>query len=98
MLTPAKLRRLPRAKVFLAFILIALSSAAASAPIAQADPRRVLNDIKALSAPEMEGRGAGTKGLGRAADLIVRRYKEFQIPPAGTHGYLQPFTLIPGRS
>ena len=96
MLTPAKLRRLPRAKVFLAFILIALSSAAASAPIAQADPRRVLNDIKALSAPEMEGRGAGTKGLGRAADLIVRRYKEFQIPPAGTHGYLQPFTLITG--
>src|ERR1700691_694065 len=96
MLTLAKLRRLPPAKVFVAFILVALSSAAATAPIAQADPARVLSDIKALSAPEMEGRGAGTKGLARAADLIVKRYKELNIPPAGSHGYLQPFTLITG--
>jgi Peptidase family M28/PDZ domain/PA domain len=86
--------RLPR--VVLAFVAVALLSAAATAPIGQADPERVLNDIKMLSAPEMEGRGAGTKGLARAADLIVKRYKELQIPPAGTHGYLQPFTLITG--
>jgi hypothetical protein len=96
MLTIIKLRRLPPAKVFLALILLALLSAAATAPIAQADPTRVLNDIKALSAPEMEGRGAGTKGLARSADLIVKRYKELQISPAGTRGYLQPFTLITG--
>jgi hypothetical protein len=83
-------------KTFLAFIAIAWLSAAATAPAGQADPARVLNDIQALSAPEMEGRGAGTKGLARAAGLIVKRYKELNIPPAGSHGYLQPFPLITG--
>jgi aminopeptidase YwaD len=92
----AKPRQLRLHNVFLAFILVAWLSAAATAPVGQADPVRVLNDIKTLSAPEMEGRGAGTKGLARAADLIVKRYRELQIPGAGTHGYLQPFTLITG--
>jgi aminopeptidase YwaD len=83
-------------KTFLTIIAVALLSVAATAPVGQADPARYLNDIKALSAPEMEGRGAGTKGLARAADLIVKRYKELNIHPAGSHGYLQPFTLITG--
>jgi len=96
MLILAYPRKLRLPKTFLAVIVVALLSAAATAPISQADPARVLNDIKTLSAPEMEGRGAGTKGLARAADLIVKRYKELQIPPAGTHGYRQPFTLITG--
>ncbi len=96
MLTLANPRQLRLPKVFLAFIVVSLLSAAATAPVGQADPTRVLNDIKTLSAPEMEGRGAGTKGLARAADLIVKRYKELKIPPAGNHGYLQPFTLITG--
>jgi aminopeptidase YwaD len=92
----AKPRQLRLPNVFLAFILVAWLSATATAPVGQADPARVLNDIKTLSAPEMEGRGAGTKGLARAADLIVKRYKELKISPSGTHGYLQPFTLITG--
>lgn len=96
MQTHAKPRQLFLPKLFLAFLFVAILSAASTAPITQADPARVLSDIKALSAPEMEGRGAGTKGLARAADLIVKRYKQLQVPPAGTHGYLQPFTLITG--
>jgi aminopeptidase YwaD len=92
----AKPRQLRLHNVFLAFILVAWLSAAATAPVGQADPARVLNDIKTLASPEMEGRGAGTKGLARAADLIVKRYKELKISPSGTHGYLQPFTLITG--
>ncbi len=87
-------QRLPR--IFLASVAVVLLSAAATAPVGQADAARVLNDIKTLSAPEMEGRGAGTKGLAHAADLIVKRYKELKISPAGTKGYLQPFTLITG--
>jgi aminopeptidase YwaD len=83
-------------RVVLVFVAVTLLSAAATAPIGQADPSRYLDDIKALSAPEMEGRGAGTKGLARAADLIVKRYKELKIEPAGSHGYLQPFMLITG--
>ncbi len=94
--TLTKYSKLRPAKVFLVLIAVALLGAAAAAPIGQADSARVLNDIKALSAPEMEGRGAGTKGLARAADLIVKRYKELKIEPAGSKGYLQPFTLITG--
>jgi hypothetical protein len=86
--------RLP-ATVF-AFLVVALGSAAATAPVGQADAVRYLDDIKALSAPAMEGRGAGTPGLVRASDLIVKRYKELKIEPAGSRGYLQPFTVVTG--
>ena len=96
MLTLANQFKLRLPTLFLAFAAVALLSAAATAPAGQTDPARYLDDIKALSAPAMEGRGAGTKGLARAADLIVRRYKELKIPPAGSHGYLQPFTVITG--
>src|SRR5215471_18840490 len=60
------------------------------------DSQRYLEDVKALSAPVMEGRGAGTKGLERASHLIEERYKSHGLEPAGTHGYLQPFTVITG--
>jgi Zn-dependent M28 family amino/carboxypeptidase len=62
----------------------------------QTDSERYLNDVKALSAPEMEGRGAGTKGIERAAHLIEQRYKSLGLQPAGTNGYFQPFTVITG--
>src|SRR5215472_6520426 len=62
----------------------------------QASSQRYLDDVKALSAPAMEGRGAGTKGIDRAAHLIEQRYKALGLEPAGTHGYSQPFTVITG--
>ena len=68
----------------------------ASTPVPQADPTRYLNDIKSLASPEMEGRGAGTKGLTRAEHLIEKRYKELGLQPAGVNGYAQPFTVITG--
>jgi hypothetical protein len=55
-----------------------------------------LNDIKALTTPAMEGRGAGTKGIVRAADLIEQRYRSLGLQPAGTKGFFQPFTVITG--
>jgi Peptidase family M28/PDZ domain/PA domain len=80
--------------------LLALSAvillAGASTPVPQADPARYLNDIKALAAPDMEGRGAGTKGLIRAEHLIEKRYKEIGLQPAGVNGYAQPFTVVTG--
>lgn len=69
---------------------------AASVPVRLADPTRYLNDIKSLASPEMEGRGAGTKGLTRAEHLIEKRYKELGLQPAGVNGYAQPFTVITG--
>ncbi len=90
MLNPLKLRR-----ILLAFALTALL-AGASTSIPQADSTRYLNDIKALASPEMEGRGAGTKGLTRAEHLLEKRYKELHLDPAGVNGYTQPFMVVPG--
>jgi len=86
--------RLPR--IFLALIAVALLIAAATEPVGRADATRYLDDIKTLSAPAMEGRGAGTKGLQRAEELIVKRYRDLKIAPAGSRGYLQPFTVVTG--
>jgi len=77
-------------------LAVAWLAVAATTAVAPADSARFLNDVKTLSAPDMEGRGAGTKGIARAANLIVKRYEELKIAPAGTHGYLQPFTVITG--
>jgi Zn-dependent M28 family amino/carboxypeptidase len=79
-------------------LVVAVSAilVAASTPVPQADPTRYLNDVKALASPDMEGRGAGTKGLARAEHLIEKRYKELHLDPAGVHGYAQPFPVITG--
>ena len=60
------------------------------------DPTRYLADIKSLTAPSMEGRGDGSKGLTRAAHLLETRYRKLGLKPAGTHSYLQPFTVSTG--
>jgi aminopeptidase YwaD len=80
------------------FTLFLSASLAVAAPpaIPAADPHRYIEDIKALTAPVMEGRGDGSKGLTRAAHLIEKRYKSLGLEPAGTHAYFQPFTLITG--
>ena len=41
-----------------------------------------------LAAPNMEGRGAGTKGLAKASQYIEQRYKSLGLQAAGTKGYL----------
>ncbi|MGA2426017.1 MAG: M28 family peptidase [Terriglobales bacterium] len=85
-----------RLAILLALLACALVSAAAPPVISPADPHRYLDDIKALTMPAMEGRGAGSKGLTRAEHLIEKRYKSLGIEPAGTNSYLQPFTVITG--
>jgi Peptidase family M28/PDZ domain/PA domain len=79
--------------VVLAFSLLATATGPSTG---SADSTRYLNDIKTLSAPDMEGRGAGTKGLGRATKYLEHRYKGLGLQPAGTNGYLQPFTVTTG--
>jgi len=88
-MTSAFLYRLQR---LVAVSLLALLFSAAGA----SDSQRYLNDVKALTTPAMEGRGDGTKGLTRAADLIEHRFKSLGLEPAGTDSYLQPFTVITG--
>ena len=83
--------------VFFAFIVLGQLCTAAVPPAVPAeDSQRYLDDIKTLTADSMEGRGDGTKGLGRAAHLIESRYESLGLEPAGTSSYLQPFTVITG--
>jgi aminopeptidase YwaD len=80
----------------LAILVAAAALSAASTSVQNADPDRYLNDVKALASPEMEGRGAGTKGIARAEHMIEKRYKELHLDPAGVNGYAQPFSVITG--
>ncbi|HXY77169.1 MAG TPA: M28 family peptidase [Candidatus Acidoferrales bacterium] len=88
----------PAKKVAILFALLAFAYVSAAAPpaIPSADSQRLLDDIKALTTPAMEGRGAGSKGLTRAEHLIEKRYKSLGLEAAGTNSYLQPFTVITG--
>src|SRR5271170_1543306 len=87
---PSRWRSLALAAAF------ALLAARVLADANSADPKRYLDDIKNLSAPVMEGRGAGTKGIELAAQLIEKRYESLGLQPAGTKSYFQPFTVITG--
>jgi hypothetical protein len=82
-----------------ALLLLVVSTILASATptaVSTADPQRYLEDVKTLAAPAMEGRGAGTKGLTRAAHLIEGRFKSLGLQPAGSNSYFQPFTVTTG--
>jgi hypothetical protein len=78
------------------FLLAASVAFAVPAAIGPADSQRYLNDIKTLTQDKMEGRGDGTKGLVRAEHFLEARYKSLGLEPAGTKGFLQPFTVTTG--
>ncbi|MFI5089298.1 MAG: M20/M25/M40 family metallo-hydrolase [Terriglobales bacterium] len=80
-----------------ALVLIAsLLALQAFADAPAANPQRYLNDVKILAAPDMEGRGAGTRGIDRAAHYIEQQFKALGLEPAGSHSYVQPFTVTTG--
>ncbi|HVO82032.1 MAG TPA: M28 family peptidase [Terriglobales bacterium] len=82
--------------VIATILALTLAVTAATSSVGTADSQRYLTDIKALTAPSMEGRGDGTKGLTRASHLIEKRFASLGLKPAGTHSYYQPFTVITG--
>ena len=77
-------------------LLCTLLAASAPPTVGNADAARYLLDVQVLSAPNMEGRGAGTNGLANASKYIEQRYKSLHLQPAGAKGYLQPFTVTTG--
>jgi len=86
-----------RIRHFRALALIAtLLALQAFADAPAANPQRYLNDVKILAAPDMEGRGAGTKGIDRAAHYIEQQFKALGLEPAGNHSFEQPFTVTTG--
>lgn len=60
------------------------------------DAARLLEDVRALSADSMEGRGAGTKGGELARAYVERRFKEAELVPLWP-SFEQPFDL-PSKS
>ena len=93
-------RKISRRWRSLGVVLLLAVFLAAAAPtstqLSPADSQRYLSDIKTLTEPKMEGRGDGSKGLVRAEHVLVDRYKSFGLEPAGSKGYLQPFTVTTG--
>jgi len=87
-------KQLPGAAV--ALLVLFFSTASRAQTLAAADPVRYLDDVRALTAQNMEGRGAGTKGIERAASLLEKTYKHLGLQPAGTNAYRQPFSVITG--
>lgn len=55
---------------------------------------RLLEQIRVLANPKMEGRAAGTAGGARAADYIAREFEKIGLKPAGDRGsYFQAFEI-----
>ena len=50
-------------------------------------------DVRTLAAPEMEGRGLGTKGIIKAGAYIESRLKAIGLQPAFGKSYAQPFAV-----
>jgi hypothetical protein len=95
-LVSRSLSRGSRRALLIALVALVLVVRAVAQTLGAADPVRYLDDIKALTAPAMEGRGAGTKGIAHAAALLEKHCKQLGLQPAGTKSYLQPFTVITG--
>lgn len=56
---------------------------------------RIQDDISYLASDRLEGRGVGTAGLDSAARYVAQAFREAGLEPAGTDGFLQPFTIDP---
>jgi Zn-dependent M28 family amino/carboxypeptidase len=73
---------------------VAAPRAPATASPADATGRALLQTIAALTAPGMDGRGAGTEGGARARAWIEARLKALGVPPASTAGFATTFDVV----
>lgn len=88
-MAPMAARRLPAA-LRLGILALALAASAPAPPSAA----WLLDQVKALSAPEMEGRASGTAGAERAARHIAAVFEQARLQPGGDDGgYLQHFAV-----
>src|SRR5258706_324821 len=60
--------------------------------------KSIETDIRTLAAPNMEGRGLGTKGIGLAAKYIEGRLSALGLQPAFGKSFRQPFPVKMGVS
>jgi aminopeptidase YwaD len=57
----------------------------------------LLEQVRTLAAPEMEGRASGTRGADRAAAHLAAEFRKIRLRPLGDRGtYLQAFEVTTG--
>jgi hypothetical protein len=85
-----------RAILLLTLVSCADTPVATLRPIPLGEARRFERIVVDLSAPEMEGRGAGTRGIGLARDYIVEQFTAIGLEPAFDGAYTQGFETSVG--
>lgn len=95
---PPSRRLLSPFRLLLGLLSVATVAVAAPATRPSTQPGAAVVDIKQavryLASDELEGRGAGTAGIDKAADYIAGIFKELKLqPPPGWNGYFQEFPL-----
>ena len=76
-----------------AITLLALTTACASAnPKATLDEARLVEDVRALTTPEMAGRSTGSPGGKLARAYVAKRFGEIGLTPIGKD-FVHPFTF-----
>ncbi len=56
---------------------------------------KIKEDVTFLADDKLQGRQTGTEGEKAAADYLTKRFKELDLQPKGTEGYLQAFSFTP---
>jgi aminopeptidase YwaD len=83
-----------RRSLCLGLLVVALVAAAASAAPPLPSAEWMLEEVKTLAGPAMEGRGSGTPGADLAAAHVAAVFKTAGLKPGGDGGtYLQPFSV-----
>src|SRR5437764_8205642 len=83
---------------FACALLLTSAVALARAPVAPPTASELLSIVEMLTAPEMDGRRAGTPGGERATNRIAEWLAAAGLRPGGDGAsFLQSFTLAPGR-
>lgn len=81
----------------LGLLLVALVAAAPAARPSLPPAEWMLEQVKTLAGPAMEGRGSGTPGADLAAAHVAAAFKAAGLTPAGEAGtFLQPFSVPTG--
>ncbi len=69
-------------------------------PLARPEPLfdadRLMAHVRTLADDALEGRGVGTAGLAKAAQIVAKGFETAGLEPAGTDGFFQPFEVQGG--
>ena len=71
----------------------ATGASATDAAARHVDRTQLMRDVETLAAPAFEGRRTGTPGALKARQWLVDQFRVVGLTPAGTQGYVQPFTF-----